>query len=95
MGYVCQNLGGHPVGEGGHPLDVARRTKISSATRERQDHLMATIRVFAPNPGESVAQVATVQEPVRYFANDWSPKAVLIGKAFLVNSLEFTEAIFD
>jgi hypothetical protein len=95
VGDIGQDLGGHPVGEGGHPFGVARRTKISSATRERQDHLMATVWIFTTNPGKSVAEVAAIQESVGYFADHRPPEAVLIGKAFLVNSLEFIKVIFD
>ena len=56
---------------------------------------MAAVRVFTADAGESVAQVSAIQEPVRHLADDRAPEAVLFGKAFLVNLLEFIEVIFD
>jgi len=63
--------------------------------RKRQQKFPAALRVFTEDTRESVAQVAAVQEPIRHLTDDWPPKAVLSGKAFLVNSLEFIEVIFD
>jgi hypothetical protein len=95
VGHIGQDLGGQPVGEGGYPLGMARRAKVPTVARVRQQHFMATIRVFTADAGESVVQVAAIQESIRHLADHRPPKAVLIGKAFLVNSLEFIEVIFD
>ena len=56
---------------------------------------MAAVRVFTADAGESMAQIAAIQEPVRHLADERAPEAVLIGKAFLVNSLEFIKVVFD
>jgi len=60
-----------------------------------QQHLTAAIRVYPADPGESVTQIAAIQEPIRYLAEDRTPEAVLFGKAFLIHSLQLLEAVFD
>ncbi len=56
---------------------------------------MAARRVLTADAGEPVAQVATIQEPVGYLANDRTPEAVPFGKAIVVNTLELIEIVFD
>jgi len=42
-----------------------------------------------------VAQVAAIQELIHHLADDRTPKAVLFGKAFLLDTLELIKVIFD
>jgi len=95
VGDIGQDLGVHPVGERGHPLGMARRTKVPSVARVRQQHFIATIRVFTADTGKPVAQIAAIQESIYYLADYRSPEAVLFGKAIVVNTLELIEVVFD
>ena len=45
--------------------------------------------------GESMAQIAAIQESIRHRAENRSPKTMLFGKAFLVHTLEFIDVVFD
>ena len=95
MGDIGQNFSGQPVSESGHSFGMARGAKVSTMARKRQDHLMAALRVFTADAGESMAQVAAVKESIGHFTEDRSPEAVALGKAIVIHPLELIEVVFD
>ncbi len=56
---------------------------------------MAALLVLTADAGEPVVQVATIQEPVGYLANDRPPEAVLLGQSDHRKLAQLIEMVFD